>query len=118
MLLRPLSSHLALAVVALARVALASLSDRAMMSSSAASGAGSAESTQPRSARKLHALELFSGLPERYDALSASLSFGQDPRWRRALVDEIDPREGMRVLDVACGTGLVSEELRRRARVS
>jgi len=88
------------------------------MSSSAASGAGSAESTEPRSARKLHALDLFSGLPERYDSLSAWLSFGQDPRWRRTLVEEIDPRDGMRVLDVACGTGLVSEELRRRARVS
>ena len=39
------------------------------------------------SPRKRHALELFRGLPRRYDALSAALSFWQDPRWRRALVD-------------------------------
>ena len=38
------------------------------------------------SARKRHALELFAGLPRRYDLLSSALSFGQDPRWRRAMV--------------------------------
>ena len=36
------------------------------------------------------------------------MSFGQDPRWRRALVDFIDARPGMRILDVATGTGLVA----------
>jgi demethylmenaquinone methyltransferase / 2-methoxy-6-polyprenyl-1,4-benzoquinol methylase len=64
-----------------------------------------------RSARKLHALELFRGLPARYDLLSAALSFGQDPRWRRALVRAVAPRPSDRVLDVATGTGLVAAEL-------
>ena len=41
------------------------------------------------SARKRQALELFAGLPRRYDLLSAALSFGQDPRWRRALVQAL-----------------------------
>ena len=68
-----------------------------------------------RSARKREALELFSGLPRRYDELSAALSFWQDPRWRRALVDEIAPAAGERVLDVATGTGLVAAELLSRA---
>jgi demethylmenaquinone methyltransferase/2-methoxy-6-polyprenyl-1,4-benzoquinol methylase len=67
------------------------------------------------SSRKLEALELFSGLPRRYDELGAALSFWQDPRWRRALVDEVSPRDGQRVLDVATGTGLVAAELLRRA---
>ncbi|HEV2944790.1 MAG TPA: ubiquinone/menaquinone biosynthesis methyltransferase [Solirubrobacteraceae bacterium] len=67
------------------------------------------------SARKLQALELFEGLPKRYDQLSAALSFWQDPRWRRALVDEVAPKAGERVLDVATGTGMVAAELRRRA---
>ena len=44
--------------------------------------------------RKRQALELFRGLPRRYDALSAALSFWQDPRWRRALVDAVAPRAG------------------------
>jgi demethylmenaquinone methyltransferase/2-methoxy-6-polyprenyl-1,4-benzoquinol methylase len=67
------------------------------------------------SARKLEALELFSGLPRRYDELSAALSFWQDPRWRRALVDALAPRAGERVLDVATGTGMVAAELLSRA---
>jgi demethylmenaquinone methyltransferase/2-methoxy-6-polyprenyl-1,4-benzoquinol methylase len=66
------------------------------------------------SERKAHALELFSGLPAHYDRMGALLSFGQDPRWRRALVRAIDPGPGMRVLDVAAGTGLVTRELVRR----
>jgi demethylmenaquinone methyltransferase / 2-methoxy-6-polyprenyl-1,4-benzoquinol methylase len=62
---------------------------------------------------KREALELFRGLPERYDQLSALLSFGQDPRWRRALVKAVAPATGQRVLDVATGTGLVAGELAR-----
>jgi demethylmenaquinone methyltransferase/2-methoxy-6-polyprenyl-1,4-benzoquinol methylase len=43
--------------------------------------------------------------------VGAVMSFGQDPRWRRAMVAGIEPG---RVLDVACGTGLVTRELVRR----
>ena len=46
--------------------------------------------------------------------MGAVLSFGQDPRWRNALVSAIGPRPGQRVLDVATGTGLVAFELARR----
>jgi len=67
------------------------------------------------SARKREALELFRGLPRRYDALSAALSFWQDPRWRRALVSALEPAAGERVLDVATGTGMVAAELLARA---
>ncbi|MGH2856291.1 MAG: class I SAM-dependent methyltransferase [Solirubrobacteraceae bacterium] len=64
--------------------------------------------------RKRHALELFQGLPARYDRMGALLSFGQDPRWRRALVGAVDPRPGQRILDVATGTGMVAAALSRR----
>jgi demethylmenaquinone methyltransferase/2-methoxy-6-polyprenyl-1,4-benzoquinol methylase len=47
--------------------------------------------------------------------MGAVLSFGQDPRWRGALVRAIDPRPGQRVLDVASGTGMVAFALARRA---
>jgi demethylmenaquinone methyltransferase/2-methoxy-6-polyprenyl-1,4-benzoquinol methylase len=73
-----------------------------------------AETALPRSQRKRHALELFHGLPSRYDRLGALMSFGQDPRWRRALVQTIDPQPGQRVLDVATGTGMVAFELAQR----
>ena len=64
--------------------------------------------------RKLHALELFSGLPARYGSMGALLSFGQDARWRRALVAAVAPRPEQRILDVATGTGLVASELVRQ----
>jgi demethylmenaquinone methyltransferase/2-methoxy-6-polyprenyl-1,4-benzoquinol methylase len=70
-----------------------------------------APADSPVSARKRQAMDLFAGLPGRYDRMGAVLSFGQDPRWRRALVDAIDPRPAQRVLDVATGTGLVAFEL-------
>jgi len=78
------------------------------MSAQATSGDPGAASATPR---KREALELFSGLPRRYDALSAALSFWQDPRWRRELVRACAPAPGDRVLDVATGTGMVAAEL-------
>jgi demethylmenaquinone methyltransferase / 2-methoxy-6-polyprenyl-1,4-benzoquinol methylase len=81
------------------------------MSRDAATDAPEAGATDARSARKRHAVELFRGLPRRYDLLSALLSFGQDPRWRRALVRGLAPAPGERVLDVATGTGLVAAAL-------
>jgi len=78
-------------------------------------GAGDVASADHGSARKREALELFRGLPRRYDLLSSALSFGQDPRWRRALVDALAPVRGQRVLDVATGTGMVAAELLARA---
>jgi demethylmenaquinone methyltransferase/2-methoxy-6-polyprenyl-1,4-benzoquinol methylase len=65
-------------------------------------------------ARKEQALRLFAGLPRRYDAAGAILSFGQDPRWRRALVARVDAGAQDRVLDVATGTGMVAVALVRR----
>ena len=61
-------------------------------------------------ARRDQALELFAPLGPRYDRLGALLSFGQDPRWRRAMVSHV-PRDGGSVLDVATGTGLVADRL-------
>jgi demethylmenaquinone methyltransferase/2-methoxy-6-polyprenyl-1,4-benzoquinol methylase len=65
------------------------------------------------SARTEHARRLFAPLGPTYDRVGAVLSFGQDPRWRRFLVDRL-PGDGGHVLDVAAGTGLVSERLLAR----
>jgi demethylmenaquinone methyltransferase / 2-methoxy-6-polyprenyl-1,4-benzoquinol methylase len=66
------------------------------------------------SPRKAHALELFAGLPRAYDRAGAALSFGQDPRWRAALVRAVPVGRDARVLDVATGTGMVAAALVRR----
>ena len=44
-------------------------------------------------------------LPERYDRLAEVLSFGQNGRWRRAMVDHVVPGRPGLVLDVASGHG-------------
>ena len=57
---------------------------------------------------------VFAGLPRRYDRLAALLSFGQDRRWRRAVVVHLSdtPRDG-RILDVATGPAGVALEVAR-----
>jgi demethylmenaquinone methyltransferase / 2-methoxy-6-polyprenyl-1,4-benzoquinol methylase len=66
------------------------------------------------------ARDLFSGLPSRYDLLAELLSFGQNGRWRAAMVDAVASREPspLRVLDVATGTGGVALMLSKRTRAS
>jgi demethylmenaquinone methyltransferase/2-methoxy-6-polyprenyl-1,4-benzoquinol methylase len=57
---------------------------------------------------------IFTGIGRTYDRVATVLSFGQDPRWRRALVASVEAKPGELVLDVATGTGLVAAALRER----
>ena len=57
---------------------------------------------------------IFTGVARSYDRVATILSLGQDPRWRRRLVDAIGASPDDRVLDVATGTGMVASELVRR----
>ena len=59
------------------------------------------------------ARELFDGLPDRYDLLAEVLSFGQNRRWRRAMVDAVAEGRPESVLDVATGTAGVALMLAR-----
>jgi len=54
------------------------------------------------------AIKLFSGLPPRYDALAEVLSFGQNGRWRRELVNRLSVHQPSTILDVATGTAGVA----------
>jgi demethylmenaquinone methyltransferase/2-methoxy-6-polyprenyl-1,4-benzoquinol methylase len=56
-------------------------------------------------AKQRYVRRLFSTIADRYDFITVLLSFGMDRRWKQRAVDLAAPREGMRVLDVACGTG-------------
>jgi demethylmenaquinone methyltransferase / 2-methoxy-6-polyprenyl-1,4-benzoquinol methylase len=55
------------------------------------------------SPRNRFARSLFEPLPSRYDTLAYLLSFGQDRRWRAAVVDQVARSAPATVLDVACG---------------
>jgi len=59
------------------------------------------------------ARDLFAPLPGRYDLLAELLSFGQNGRWRSAMVDRVLPADGV-ILDVASGTAGVALQLAAR----
>ncbi len=67
-----------------------------------------AEVRRSRAEPNAFARELFDGLPTRYDALEELLSFGQNRRWRRAMVDAVAEGQPRTVLDVATGTAGVA----------
>ncbi len=66
------------------------------------------------------ARQLFDGLPARYDRLAEVLSFGQNRRWRKAMVDAVVNCSPASVLDVATGPAGVALEIagRTSARVT
>jgi demethylmenaquinone methyltransferase / 2-methoxy-6-polyprenyl-1,4-benzoquinol methylase len=69
--------------------------------------------------RNNFAQQLFAPLPARYDRLAEILSFGQNGRWRRAMVDHLVPADGATasdqvVLDVAAGTAGVCLQIADR----
>jgi demethylmenaquinone methyltransferase/2-methoxy-6-polyprenyl-1,4-benzoquinol methylase len=48
---------------------------------------------------------LFSTIADRYDLITVLLSYGQDRRWKRRIVELSEAGSLSRVLDLACGTG-------------
>jgi demethylmenaquinone methyltransferase / 2-methoxy-6-polyprenyl-1,4-benzoquinol methylase len=60
------------------------------------------------------ARQLFDGLPARYDLLADVLSFGQNARWRRTMVDALVAAEPRTVLDVATGPAGVALQIEDR----
>jgi demethylmenaquinone methyltransferase/2-methoxy-6-polyprenyl-1,4-benzoquinol methylase len=57
---------------------------------------------------------MFDTIAPRYDLVNRIMTFGLDVRWRQATVGSLDLPAGARVLDVACGTGDLCQELTRR----
>lgn len=57
---------------------------------------------------------LFATIADRYDFITIALSYGQDRRWKRRLVDLASPGRGTRALDLATGTGDIAFALAAR----
>jgi demethylmenaquinone methyltransferase/2-methoxy-6-polyprenyl-1,4-benzoquinol methylase len=57
---------------------------------------------------------IFATIADRYDFITVVLSYGQDRRWKRRLLDLAAPRPGTRALDLATGTGDIAFALAAR----
>jgi demethylmenaquinone methyltransferase / 2-methoxy-6-polyprenyl-1,4-benzoquinol methylase len=68
--------------------------------------------TAARDARRVRAM--FDRIAPGYDRANTVLSFGRDRTWRRRAADAAAPPRGGAALDVACGTGQLTLELRDR----
>jgi demethylmenaquinone methyltransferase/2-methoxy-6-polyprenyl-1,4-benzoquinol methylase len=51
---------------------------------------------------------MFDEVAERYELVNDLLAVGQTRRWRRAVVDAVNPKAGERIVDLAAGTGTSS----------
>jgi len=51
---------------------------------------------------------MFDAVAKRYDVTNDVLSLGQDRRWRKHVLDAVEPKAGDLVLDLAAGTGTSS----------
>lgn len=79
-----------------------------------AAHAGAAVSPLPDGEHKAQTVEaMFDRIAPRYDLLNRLLTFGLDVRWRRRTVRELRLPRGSRVVDLACGTGDLCNDLER-----
>lgn len=67
------------------------------------------ESTSPTRAtldkRRADVAAMFDGVAQRYDLMNSLMTAGLVDKWRRDVVEAIDPQPGQRILDLAAGTG-------------
>lgn len=56
-------------------------------------------------AKRAYNRRLFATIAPRYDFITRFLSFGQDRRWKKRLLDLSEVSARVQVLDLACGTG-------------
>ncbi len=75
---------------------------------------GNTDVEASRSAPNEFSRQLFAPLPNRYNVLNQRLSFGQDRRWRAAMVSHVVGAKPALVLDVACGPCAVTKRLAKK----
>ena len=55
--------------------------------------------------------EIFNSIQEKYDFLDTLISMGQDERWRRFMVRNLDLRDNLEILDCGAGTGKLTHQI-------
>lgn len=63
------------------------------------------ESVATPDGKRRYVRTLFATIADRYDFITVVLSYGQDRAWKRRLLRLAPPLDGLRVLDLATGTG-------------
>jgi demethylmenaquinone methyltransferase/2-methoxy-6-polyprenyl-1,4-benzoquinol methylase len=56
--------------------------------------------------------KMFDDVAHAYDKTNDLLSFGQAKRWRKKVLEKVDPQSGEKILDIAAGTGTSSMALK------
>ena len=64
--------------------------------------------------KRQYVRNLFATIADRYDLITALLSYGQDARWKAELITLANVRRGERALDLAAGTGDIAFALADR----
>jgi demethylmenaquinone methyltransferase/2-methoxy-6-polyprenyl-1,4-benzoquinol methylase len=64
--------------------------------------------------KRRYVRSLFATIADRYDFVTVALSYGQDRRWKRRLIEIAAPQHGSRALDLATGTGDIAFALASR----
>lgn len=70
----------------------------------------------PRADKPQLVRNLFAGVADRYDTMNDIMSLRAHRLWKDAMVDWLAPRKGMRVLDLAGGTGDIALRIAERTR--
>jgi demethylmenaquinone methyltransferase/2-methoxy-6-polyprenyl-1,4-benzoquinol methylase len=58
--------------------------------------------------------EMFDRIARRYDLTNSVMTAGIDASWRRKAIDVLDPAVDARLLDLCCGTGVMTRDLASR----
>ena len=64
--------------------------------------------------KQIYVNQMFSTIAPRYDLVTSMLSYGQDKKWKKKLVDMAEVNPHHQLLDLACGTGDITFMLAER----
>ncbi|HBK68172.1 MAG TPA: hypothetical protein DDZ91_05990, partial [Firmicutes bacterium] len=67
-----------------------------------------------KSTKEWRVSAFFKSIAHHYDLVNTIASLGQHHHWRKFTVEKTNLSSGQRVLDVCCGTGMITKDLARK----